>query len=103
MLVSLSTELAIILILTTAHGFFSGSEIAMVSARRSGLEQEANAGKRAARVALELAENPDRFLATVQVGISLIGTFAAAFGGARVGDLLVLWLQSFPQVAPYAE
>src|SRR5215510_8085762 len=103
MLASLGTELIIIVILTLANGFFSGSEIAIVSARRSRLEAQAAAGNRAARQALALAENPDRFLATVQVGISLIGTFAAAFGGARMGDILALWLRAIPALAPYAE
>ncbi len=103
MLASLGTELIIILILTLANGFFSGSEIAIVSARRSRLELQAAAGNRSARQALALAENPDRFLATVQVGISLIGTFAAAFGGARMGDILAVWLRSFPALAAYAE
>jgi putative hemolysin len=103
MLASLGTELIIILILTLANGFFSGSEIAIDSARRSRLEAQAAAGHRAARQALALAENPDRFLATVQVGISLIGTFAAAFGGARIGDLLAAWLNTFPAVSAYAQ
>jgi putative hemolysin len=103
MLASFGTELIIILILTLANGFFSGSEIAIVSARRSRLEAQAAAGNRAARQALALAENPDRFLATVQVGISLIGTFAAAFGGARLGDILAIRLRSFPALAAYAE
>jgi putative hemolysin len=103
MLASLGTELIIILILTLANGFFSGSEIAIVSARRSRLEAQAAVGNGAARQALVLADNPDRFLATVQVGISLIGTFAAAFGGARIGDVLAVWLRSFPALATYAE
>jgi putative hemolysin len=103
MFASFSTELIIILILTLANGFFSGSEIAIVSARRSRLEAQAATGQKAARQALALAENPDRFLATVQVGISLIGTFAAAFGGARMGDVLVVWLGAFPALTPYAE
>lgn len=100
---AIGSELLIILVLTLANGFFSGSEIAIVSARRSRLEQQAAAGRRAARQALSLAENPDRFLATVQVGISLIGTFAAAFGGARIGDILTATFRAIPAVASYAE
>ena len=103
MLLSLGLELLIILLLTLANGFFSGAEIAIVSARRNRLEALAATGNRAARQALALADSPDRFLATVQVGISLIGTFAAAFGGARIGDILALWLRSVPALAPYAE
>ncbi|MCU0474680.1 MAG: hemolysin family protein [Anaerolineae bacterium] len=81
-------ELLIILILTLANGFFSGSEIAIVSARKSRLQAKATAGSRGARQALKLQDSPDRFLATVQVGITLIGTFSAAFGGARVAEVL---------------
>jgi putative hemolysin len=103
MLADLGVELAIILALTLANGFFAGSETAFVSSRRSRLEAEANSGKRAAKQALELADNPDRFMATVQVGITLIGTFSAAFGGARIGDILTVWLKSVPPLAPYAE
>jgi putative hemolysin len=89
--------------LILANGFFSASEIAIVSARRSRLEQAVLAGERGAKQALALSENPDRFLATVQVGITLIGTFAAAFGGARIGDLLAAWLVTFPALENYAE
>ncbi|HEY1011448.1 MAG TPA: hemolysin family protein [Herpetosiphonaceae bacterium] len=99
----LGGELLIVLILTLANGFFSGSEIAIVSARRSRLEQQAAEGSRGAAKALALADQPDRFLATVQVGISLIGTFSAAFGGARIGDILAAWFKQVPAVANYAE
>ncbi|HEY1017303.1 MAG TPA: hemolysin family protein [Herpetosiphonaceae bacterium] len=100
---AIGSELLIIVLLTLANGFFSGSEIAIVSARRSRLEQQAAAGRRAARQAMALADNPDRFLATVQVGISLIGTFAAAFGGARIGEILATTFKTIPAVAAYAE
>lgn len=103
MLTTLGTELIIILALTLANGFFSGSELAIVSARRSRLEPLAAQGHRGARAALDLAEQPDRFLATVQVGISFIGTFAAAFGGARISDVLTGLFQTVPAIAPYAD
>jgi len=103
MLSELTTELVIILVLTLANGFFAGSEIAIVSARRNRLEMQANAGSRGAQQALNLSERPDRFLATVQVGITLIGTFSAAFGGARIGDILADWLAEIPVLMPYAE
>lgn len=102
MLSELGVEILIILVLTLANGVFSGAEIAIVSARRSRLEAQAQEGHSGARRAIELAENPDRFLATVQVGITLIGTFSAAFGGARIGDILTLWIESIPALAPYA-
>lgn len=88
MLADIGGELLIIVILTLANGFFSGSEIAIVSARKSRLEARAKEGSGPARQALNLQSNPDQFLATVQVGISLIGTFSAAFGGARIADVV---------------
>ena len=99
----LSSEIIIIIALTLANGFFAGSEIAIVSSRQSRLEAMANEGKKAATQAIKLAQNPDRFLATVQIGITFIGTFSAAFGGARIGDSLALWFQEIPAIAPYAE
>ncbi len=100
---NIGLEIAIIIILTLANGFFAASEIAIVSARRTRLQQQAEAGKRAAKQALDLADHSDRFLATVQIGITLISTFAAAFGGASIGDALARWLETFPSVAPYAQ
>jgi putative hemolysin len=88
-------QLLIIVILTLANGFFSSSEIAVVSSRRGRLQNRAEAGSRGARIALQLAEEPNRFLATVQVGISLIGTFAAAFGGDALSEPLAA------TIAPY--
>lgn len=99
----LSSEIIIIIALTLANGFFAGSEIAIVSSRQSRLEAMANGGKKAATQAIKLAQNPDRFLATVQIGITFIGTFSAAFGGARIGDSLAFWFQEIPAIAPYAE
>ncbi len=103
MLSEISTELLIIFVLTLANGFFAGSEIAIVSARHSRLEPLAESGNRGARQAITLAESPDRFLATVQIGISFIGTFSAAFGGARMADLLAEWLATIPVLAAYAD
>ncbi|MCC6566232.1 MAG: HlyC/CorC family transporter [Chloroflexi bacterium] len=97
------SELLIILALTLANGFFSGSELAIVSARVGRLDAMAKGGSRPARQALNLAKNPDRFLATVQVGITLIGTFSAAFGGARIGDILAGWIAQVPALEPHAE
>jgi putative hemolysin len=85
-------QLLIIIVLTLANGVFAASEIAIVSSRRNRLQQRADAGSHSARVALELAEEPNRFLATVQVGITLISIFAGAFGGGSlagpVADLI---------------
>ncbi len=96
-------ETGLILVLILANGVFAASEIAIVSARRNRLEQRAEEGEAGAAVALRLAENPNRFLSTVQVGITLIGTFAAAFGGANLSKELEAALGKIPAIAPYAQ
>jgi putative hemolysin len=74
-------ECLIILVLVLANGIFSGAEIAIINARKGRLRQLADAGDTAAQSALDLAADPNRFLPTVQVGITLLGMFAAAYGG----------------------
>lgn len=81
-------ELFVILFLILLNGFFSGAELAILAAGRGRLQQQAAAGSRGAEVALSLAKDPNRFLPTVQVGITLIGTFTGVIGGARLGDQL---------------
>ncbi len=103
MFISTGIEIVVIFLLILANGFFAGSEIAIVSARRGRLKQQADAGKMGARQALDLADHPDRFLATVQIGITFIATFTAAFGGASISDSLAQWLSGFPALEPYAE
>jgi len=97
------TAIIVIFVLILANSFFAASEIAIVSARRSRLQQQANAGKKGAQQALDLAENSDRFLATVQVGITLISTLASVFGGANLSAPLATWVSTFPLLKPYAE
>lgn len=79
---SLLVELLVILSLTLVNAFFAGAEIAIVAVRRTRLRELADEGHGGAVVALRLRENPERFLATVQVGITVAGVTAAAFGGA---------------------
>ncbi len=76
-------QVAIIVLLILLNGFFAMSETALVSSRKARLRQRAEEGKKGARAALELADSPNRFLSTVQIGISLIGVLAGAFGGRR--------------------
>jgi putative hemolysin len=85
-------ELFIVFALILANGFFSGAEMAIVASRRGRLRQLADEGDAAARTALELASSPDRFLPTVQVGITLVGTLAAAYGGDQLVEPLAAWL-----------
>jgi putative hemolysin len=103
MLGAIAFELGIVFLLLVANGIFAASELALVSARRSRLEAQAAAGDRRAALALKLAEQPDRLLATVQIGITLIGTFASAFGGARIGDILAVALKNVPLLADHAQ
>jgi len=85
-------EILIVLVLILANGFFSGAEMAIVASRRGRLRQLAEDGDVAAAKALELALNPDRFLPTVQIGITLVGTLAAAYGGDRVVSHIAEWI-----------
>lgn len=102
MITSIVLELVLIVGLILANGFFAASEIAIVSARKGRLEQMARDGQAGAQAALTLAENPNRFLSTVQVGITVISTFAAVFGGASLAAALGQRLQTLPVLAPYA-
>jgi putative hemolysin len=96
-------ELLAILALIAANGVFAMSEIAVVSARRALLKQKVDEGSRNARIALDLATNPNDFLSTVQVGITLIGTMAGAFGGATIAFKLGAALNRLPWIAPHGE
>lgn len=96
-------ELGIILLLTLLNGVFAGTEVAMISARRGRLEQQAETGNLGAAAAVRLQEDPNRFLATVQVGITLIATIAGVFGGASMAGNLAPLLATVPLLAPYAE
>ncbi|MBR6758312.1 MAG: HlyC/CorC family transporter [Bacteroidaceae bacterium] len=79
-------EIVIILLLILLNGLFSLSEIALISARKVKLTNEAKRGRKSARIALELAEEPDRFLSTVQIGITLIGILTGIYSGATLAD-----------------
>lgn len=79
-------EIFIILVLVFLNGLFAMAEISLVSARRSSLQASAKRGSRSARLALKLAEEPDRFLSTVQIGITLIGIVTGMYSGAKIAD-----------------
>jgi putative hemolysin len=96
-------EVLAVLALLLANGLFAMSEIAVVSARKPRLQQRADEGHRGSRRALELANAPDRFLATVQVGITSVGVLTGAFGGATLAAELALVLRRWTLLAPYAD
>lgn len=98
----ISIEILIVLLLILLNGLFSMSELALVSARRARLmvlERKAVPGATTARV---LAEDPQLFLPTVQVGITLVSTLAGVVGGARIASQMEAWLDTFPMVAPFS-
>ena len=96
-------DLLIILALVAVNGVFALSEMALVSVRRHRLQQRAKngPGKAAAAMALVLADNPSRFLSTVQIGITLVGIVAGAYGGASLAEPLGGWLDVSLNIAPY--
>lgn len=94
-------EVLLILFLITLNGLFAMSELALVSARKVRLQQRAEDGDKRARVALDLVENPNRLLSTIQIGITLVGVFSGALGGATLAKDLqevlikVTWLTRY--------
>ncbi len=90
----LYTEIAIVLVLTVINGLLAMSEMAVVSSRPARLKVLADHGSKGARVAQHLAEDPGRFLSTVQIGITLVGVLSGAFSGATLGLRLTTWLEA---------
>lgn len=97
------TEIFIILGLIILNGLFSMAEIALVSARKARLETQAAKGDEKAKQALILANHPDTFLSTVQIGITLIGILTGIFSGQKLQDDLEAYLQTFTSIAEYAD
>jgi putative hemolysin len=95
--------LAVVFFLVLLNGVFSMSELAVVSARRARLQTFADRGDKGARLALAMAEHPTRFLSAVQVGITLIGILAGAYGQATIAGALDKWLAPKPIVGPHSE
>jgi len=89
-------EFSIIVLLILGNGFFAGSELAIVSARRGRMAQLAAAGDKRAHLVEQLQADPHRFLATVQIGVTLVGTMASAVGGATAVEVLKPLFQQAP-------
>ncbi len=98
----ISTVLLVLGLLLVASGLFAMAEIAIVSARKARLKQLADDGDERARVALELASDPARFLPTVQVGITFCAILAGAFGALTLAGQMAAALGGFPRLAPWA-
>jgi putative hemolysin len=99
---SYTFEIVTIIVLIVFNGIFAMSEFALVSAKRARLKQLAEEGNTGAVAALELSHKLTPFLSTIQVGITLIGILAGAFGGATVAEGLEVYLRNFPALVPYS-
>ncbi len=97
----ITTEIIIIILLIVINGLLAMSEIAVVSSRKERLQQLASDGNSNAQIALELADDPNQFLSTIQVGITLVGVFTGAFGGATIAEKLGALLSKIEIIAPY--
>jgi putative hemolysin len=95
-------EILIVLALVLLNGYLAMSELAVVSARPARLEALARKGGRGARLALALARDPGRMLSTVQIGITLVGIIAGAFGGAALAEPPDDALARLPGLAPFS-
>ena len=96
-------ELLIILLLMLLNGLFSMSEIAVVSSRKTRLQSAAKAGKTGAETALELSSSPERFLSTVQIGITLIGLLTGIYSGENITNDLEVYLSRYEMFSPIAD
>lgn len=100
----LTIAIVVVLLLVVLNGMFAMTELAVVSSKKSKLQARAERGDRGARAALKLAEEPTQFLSAVQVGITLIGILAGAYGQASIAGQLDIMLEtSIPALAPYSE
>jgi putative hemolysin len=97
------TDLIVIILLTLLNGFFSLSEIALVSVKKSKMQHLANSGNKRARKVIEILENPEHFLSSVQVGITLIGIISGAYGGAALSDDMNGFLSQFIFLGNYTQ
>jgi putative hemolysin len=89
-------EVALIFILILANGFFAASEIAIIATRKTRIETLLEKGVRSAVALSRLKNDPDRFLATVQIGVTIVGTLASAVGGAAAIEFLKPVIESAP-------
>lgn len=102
-MVGVGIEIIFILVLILANGILAMAEIAIVSARKARLQQQAEEGDQKSQAALDLRNDPTNFLSTVQIGITLVGVLAGAFGGATIARQISDWLSRIPALAPYGE
>jgi len=100
---SIAFDILVLFLLIIANGVLAAAEMAIVSTRKVQLQQRADEGDPKARAALDLAHAPTPFLSTIQIGITLIGVLAGAFGGATIAHALAAHLRSIPWLASYSD
>jgi len=100
----MSGQIVLVLALVALNGYFAASEIALISVRRAALIRRAEEGSRAARRAIRLVEDPSRLLATIQIGITLVGFMASATAAVSIAGPLAEWLRALgvPIVSRFA-
>lgn len=99
---AITLEIFIIIVLIILNGLFSMAEFALVSVRKVRLQQMAERGEKRADTALSLSEDPNTFLSTIQIGITLVGILAGAFGGAAIAKEIEGSFTIIPVLEPYA-
>src|SRR5690606_21925083 len=100
---TLFVEILIVVVLTIVNGLLAMSELAVVSARPARLRVFADQGNKGAAIAIRLAEDPGKFLSSVQIGITLVGVLSGAFSGATLGLRLTDWLKTVGVPASVAD
>jgi len=100
---SIANEVLLILVLILINALLAMSEAALVASRKARLQQQAGEGNKSSVLALALIEDPNIFLSTIQIGITLIGVLAGAVGGATISEFLAAALQSVPYIGEYSE
>ncbi|HEX2936813.1 MAG TPA: hemolysin family protein [Bacteroidales bacterium] len=98
----MATEILIILGLIFLNGIFAMAEISVVAARKTKLEHDAAQGDKKSKIALKLANNPGKFLSTVQIGITLVGILTGVYSGAGIANKLAVYFNQYPTIAPYS-
>ena len=99
---NISNEIIIIFLLAILNGILAMSEAAIISVKKARLQHLAKKGDKKAQVALDLANNPNKFLSATQFGITLIGILTGAYSGATIIDNLEIWIKGFQFFGGYA-
>ncbi len=99
---SIANEIIMIFILILVNAILAMSEAALVASRKARLQQQASEGNKSSALAIKLIEDPNIFLSTVQIGITLIGVLAGAVGGATIAESLAVALQTVPYIGEYS-